>query len=493
MELNTSSYEDYLLSNRARVNIIINKLFWMFSLLGPALAGCIKFGFINSLRYPVCIEFSLLIIVLSAIHLLFVRKIPDSIVTTYTGIFMILGFFAYMTYRNTNIFTSFMIVPIISIFYCQRSIFIVASAATLFDIEFSLFRRFQFNMAVGKQYFFEAVIEFLIIFVTGFILSVRLREYFYTLYLKQREAVDNKQNLEKQFGTLQTLVDIYLTVHLIDLKKKVFAELKSTRELNKVLLESKYTEADDVMNDVMKVMISPLYIEQILYFTNLNTVADRIGNNRIISLEFIGNVSGWCRASFIPVERDEKGKVIKVLFTTQGIDEEKKNEENLIKLSRVDKLTELGNRAAYEASVKLHEIDGLNPDFTIIQLDVNGLKRVNDNQGHVAGDELIQGAADCIKKSFGDKTECFRVGGDEFCVILETSVSDLEEKLSLLQKNTKLWKGHLVPELNISYGYARTEEFPYTEVIDMAEIADERMYQMKKEFYQKHPAADLRK
>ncbi len=493
LELTVSSYEDYLLTNRARVNTIISKMFWIFTLVGPAIALGIKTGAVTNVNYSSCIEFTLLIAVVSVIHYFFVKKYPESIITTYAGMFIILGFLAYMTWRNTDIFTSFLIVPVVGIFYCQRSIFIVASAATLADIEICLYKRFEHNVAVGKPFFFEAVIEFMFIFVAGFILSSRLREYFHFLYLKQKEAVNNRINLEKQFGTLQTLVDIYLSVHLIDIENKTFAELKSTRELNRVVYEKKYTDPADRMSAAMTATTSPLYIEQVLYFTNLKTITERIGNNNIISLEFIGKNEGWCRASFIPVERNPEGKIVKVLYTIQVINEEKKNEENLLRLSRVDKLTSLGNRSAYEACVKLHEIDGLKPDFTVIQLDVNGLKRINDTQGHSAGDELIQGASDCIRSSFGNSAECFRIGGDEFCVILEIDEEKLKEKFALLEENAANWKGKLVSELNISYGYARSREFPFMEVIEMAEIADGRMYEMKKAFYKNHPSADLRK
>ena len=51
-------------------------------------------------------------------------------------------------------------------------------------------------------------------------------------------------------------------------------------------------------------------------------------------------------------------------------------------------------------------------------MDVNRLKIVNDSQGHAAGDELLQGAASCIKKCVDSCEKVYRTGGDEFIALL---------------------------------------------------------------------------
>ena len=58
-----------------------------------------------------------------------------------------------------------------------------------------------------------------------------------------------------------------------------------------------------------------------------------------------------------------------------------------------------------------------------ISIDLNGLKRVNDTYGHVAGDELIRAAADCMKNSFNEYGKIYRIGGDEFAVIITEETS----------------------------------------------------------------------
>ena len=51
-------------------------------------------------------------------------------------------------------------------------------------------------------------------------------------------------------------------------------------------------------------------------------------------------------------------------------------------------------------------------EFTYVSLDVNGLKVINDTKGHTAGDELIIGACQCMKKSLGPYGKLYRIGGD---------------------------------------------------------------------------------
>ena len=60
-------------------------------------------------------------------------------------------------------------------------------------------------------------------------------------------------------------------------------------------------------------------------------------------------------------------------------------------------------------------------DFVFVSLDVNGLKTINDTQGHAAGDELIKAAASCMKKCIGSYGRVYRTGGDEFIALINTS------------------------------------------------------------------------
>ena len=117
----------------------------------------------------------------------------------------------------------------------------------------------------------------------------------------------------------------------------------------------------------------------------------------------------------------------------------------------------------------------------VIVLDVNNLKQINDNLGHKAGDELICGAASCIRYAFSKYGKCFRTGGDEFIVFISKDYDSQERLLQYFDRITSAWHGTTVQTLSISYGFlAVTDDLPITELIQKA---DALMYENKREYH----------
>ncbi len=114
--------------------------------------------------------------------------------------------------------------------------------------------------------------------------------------------------------------------------------------------------------------------------------------------------------------------------------------------------------------------------------DINGLKEINDSLGHGAGDELIIGAAECLKKGFEGKDTIYRLGGDEFSVILESGKADTEKCLERMKKVCSGWKGKYIDGISISCGTASAEEF--SDYDTLVKKADERMYECKEHYYE---------
>lgn len=151
-------------------------------------------------------------------------------------------------------------------------------------------------------------------------------------------------------------------------------------------------------------------------------------------------------------------------------------------LANTDELTGLKNRRKYEDDIKEYSLQELNENFVYISLDVNELKIVNDNCGHIAGDELLQGAATCMKRCLGSYGSIYRIGGDEFAAFVYADEEKLEEILNDLNQTILTWTGNLVSHLSIAFGYCRLDS-SVTSMKDMAQIADEKMYRAKAEYY----------
>ena len=151
------------------------------------------------------------------------------------------------------------------------------------------------------------------------------------------------------------------------------------------------------------------------------------------------------------------------------------------KIAYSDALTGLGNRAAYlerlEECVKEHILR-----LGIVYLDVNNLKKVNDVQGHEQGDILIRTAAEVIKESFGAFGRAYRIGGDEFCVLIDTNAMEIYDRaLDMFQKKIESVNksGKYNFRLQIAHGFICCEADSMKTIDDAIKAADERMYSNK--------------
>ncbi|MGO5023346.1 diguanylate cyclase domain-containing protein [Lawsonibacter sp. LCP25S3_G6] len=155
------------------------------------------------------------------------------------------------------------------------------------------------------------------------------------------------------------------------------------------------------------------------------------------------------------------------------------------KMANTDLMTQLDSRTAFEERVRQFPIlKGLS---ACIVLDINNLKQVNDTMGHSAGDELICTAAECILSVFDSLGRCYRMGGDEFVVLLqnmtESQVSKALSELELCISRRNLTRSF---PLSLAVGYTMGQD---ATIEQMFREADANMYQNKSQM--KCHAADL--
>ncbi|MCQ2495663.1 MAG: diguanylate cyclase [Lachnospiraceae bacterium] len=295
-----------------------------------------------------------------------------------------------------------------------------------------------------------------------------------------QEALNQKN---EYYSTLGCLGDVFYSMHVIDLVENTTVEFSARNEVKKIV--NHRDGAIDMMVEVISAVTEDEYKEAALSFTDLTTLSGRMKNKQIISKQLIGKNIGWFLASFITMEADAEGRPTKVIFTTRINDEEKKQEEQLIKKSQTDEMTGLLNRRAYEEDIYEHNDMPDTEEFTYISMDANGLKVLNDSKGHMAGDEMLIGVCQCMKKVFGAYGKLYRIGGDEFVVILYKGTDRVNELLAAFDAELAGWKGKLVDELSVSYGWINKEEEPGFSVRQLGAVAEERMYDAKSDHYKK--------
>ncbi|MCR4588278.1 MAG: diguanylate cyclase [Lachnospiraceae bacterium] len=150
-----------------------------------------------------------------------------------------------------------------------------------------------------------------------------------------------------------------------------------------------------------------------------------------------------------------------------------------------DVLTGLGNRRRYVSDLRRLEEARGSEDWVYISLDVNSLKEVNDRYGHEEGDKLLEGAARCLEHTFSSYGHIYRVGGDEFVMLLLVDTAQLLRLFQDYEKSMEKWSALNGLPLTTSYGYVRKSEFPGYKLDDLAEYADKKMYEAKDLYYQR--------
>ena len=143
-----------------------------------------------------------------------------------------------------------------------------------------------------------------------------------------------------------------------------------------------------------------------------------------------------------------------------------------------DSLTKLHNRGAYDKMV--NKLEG-GKSYSVIVMDVNNFKEINDTYGHDYGDDVLKKVASVIEKAFDSRCTCYRVGGDEFYIInSETDPAKLEDQLkrmtSALEKERQ--NDNRLP--TVAYGYGIFKGGKAVDFQGVLKEADHQMYCFKK-------------
>ncbi|MDD9175246.1 GGDEF domain-containing protein [Aliivibrio sp. S2TY2] len=161
----------------------------------------------------------------------------------------------------------------------------------------------------------------------------------------------------------------------------------------------------------------------------------------------------------------------------------------LVDVARSDALLQCGNRKAFDEDLahyqKRYRDSKAEWNFGLFILDVNGLKAINDQYGHDLGDELIRTSSSHISALLSENDSLYRIGGDEFalltkgmtrkeCTLLAEQLQVSQESLKFFDKEGKAYDAHY------SIGWSCSDN---TDLFKMFTIADESMYQDKREYY----------
>lgn len=153
------------------------------------------------------------------------------------------------------------------------------------------------------------------------------------------------------------------------------------------------------------------------------------------------------------------------------------------KLAYIDMMTQCGNRIAFNEdcnNLKLNHLEY--SSITILVFDLNNLKETNDSLGHIIGDNLIKGMGSCLHKTFSLIGKCYRIGGDEFVVLVTNrSEKEITDHLTMLNNYKNHFNEKHNYQLSFAAGYARMMQNQFKDdfMEQLFNEADQKMYQNK--------------
>ena len=165
------------------------------------------------------------------------------------------------------------------------------------------------------------------------------------------------------------------------------------------------------------------------------------------------------------------------------VHQQKLEQEAFEKMIYADPLTTMRNRRGFDEDIEALEKE--DKAVTILYADINGLKYVNDHMGHAYGDKLIRLISKTMQKEMTEAEVCYRLGGDEFCVISKKHLPDeLEMRCEQLNNSLIEFYTEYDYEIGISYGALRYQPNTGETLRECMDAVDKKMYSFKEALYQ---------
>ena len=216
-------------------------------------------------------------------------------------------------------------------------------------------------------------------------------------------------------------------------------------------------------------IISGLYLIYLLYISFTKISSKHIGHGLTILFCALFVVLAVIIESFFNEQGD-----IELLNNTIAVSSLVYYLYLYIERTQIDTLTGLFNRETYYRDVQKmnHSITG------VIQFDMNGLKYINDNYGHLEGDKALATIADIVLKAAKRNMYIYRLGGDEYIILCHNgSEQDIIETVDCFKEMLKKTNYYC------SYGYSYRSKNKNITIEELLKEAEKKMYEDKERFY----------
>ena len=299
---------------------------------------------------------------------------------------------------------------------------------------------------------------------------------------KQEQDQDHRKNVTYT-RIAERLASHYDLIYYINCENSSFAEFSTRKKSGELKVQD---EGDDFFAASRKNLERLVYFEdrdRIRLFLDRDHLISQLENRRQLTEDYRLVVEGG-NIQYTRMEVTYSSDHSHFIICVENRDKEVQAEKEYLaalstanQMARRDELTGTKNKTAYrEAEKDLQSLMGEDCDpFGIVVCDINGLKVINDTEGHKAGDEYIRACCKLICRIFSH-SPVFRIGGDEFAVILKgQDFENRESLISILRRqvedNVRMGEGPV-----IASGMAEFQQVKDHLVEDVFNRADSSMY-----------------
>ena len=283
----------------------------------------------------------------------------------------------------------------------------------------------------------------------------------------------------------ERLADHFDLIYYIDCKNSYYAEISTKKKSGELKVQDEGEDFFAACRKNAERLVFAEDRERVKLFLDRDRLISGLENSRQLVQDYrmitAGGKTQYTRMS-VTYSSDHSHFIICVENRDNDVRREREHLEALSlanEMARRDELTHVKNKTAYhEGERKLQKQVAEGSPFGIVVCDINGLKTINDTEGHRAGDEYIKSSCMLICRTF-QHSPVYRIGGDEFAVILiGRDYDNREELVSALKKqveeNLRYGEGAVVAS-----GLATFRPGEDRSVEDVFNRADSGMYEEK--------------
>ena len=305
--------------------------------------------------------------------------------------------------------------------------------------------------------------------------------------VRQQEIIERANEERLMYSRVMALSGDFICFYSVDPETEHYVCFTATQEFEKLNIPTEGDEFFGLSRDNSRKVVHPKDLKDYLKVFTKENILNSISKHGVFiyNYRFLinGVITHVCLKATLVKEKTGDKLIVGIIDVENQVLMEQEYAANLKEAedkATKDQLTGVKNKRAYvdeEEYLNVQISVGNDIQFAIVVCDINGLKQVNDNMGHAAGDAYIKEGCEMICDAFS-RSPVFRIGGDEFVAVVQGKDYEyLESRIERIGKANAKNKKNGKVTIAIGYSvYDKKDKF----VSDVFERADSLMYANKK-------------